>query len=234
MANYDSGATYDSGVSYDQAGFINRSKNMSKVKLELKKKTDNDLGTFAGDHIAKMTGNANFTTPDPSSTDFLALKTTYDTALSASIAAQLSAKEKTAVKDTARLALEAGLTARGKYVELKSGGDKAKILSSGFDVAGARTPTAVPNPVANLSLTAGDNAGELDLQWDPTPGANRYEVQLCATSEFAAGILTLPSVQKSKAVAMNLTSGTRMWARVRALNAAGTGAWSDVATKFVP
>jgi len=39
---------------------------------------------------------------------------------------------------------------------------------------------------------------------------------------------------KSKAVAEGLTTGVRMWARVRATNAAGTGAWSDVATKIVP
>ena len=59
-------------------------------------------------------------------------------------------------------------------------------------------------------------------------------MQLCATMDFAAGVITLPSVTKSKAVATGLSTGTRIWARVRALNAAGPGAWSDIATKIVP
>jgi len=41
-------------------------------------------------------------------------------------------------------------------------------------------------------------------------------------------------VTKSKTAVTELTSGARMWARVRAVNAAGQGAWSDVATKIVP
>jgi hypothetical protein len=230
MSFYDSGGTYDSTLTYDQAAFINPTHKMSKVKLELKKKLDAALNTFAKDHIGKMTGNVNFTTPDPAAADFLILSNDYDTALTAAIAAQLTAKEKTAVKDAKRLALEAGLTARGKYVDLKSGGDKVKILSAGFDVAGDRAPLTVPDPVANLAVTAGDSAGELDLQWDPVSGAKSYEAQLCADAAFAANIITLKSVTKSKAMAEGLTTGTRMWARVRATNAAGTGAWSDVAT----
>ena len=120
------------------------------------------------------------------------------------------------------------------YVDLIANGNASIILSAGLPVRAPRTPASVPGPVMNLSMTGGDNAGELDLQWDPTAGAARYEGQLCATSDFAAGIITLPSVSKSKTAALGLTSGAKMWARVRALNAAGPGAWSDVATKIVP
>ncbi len=166
--------------------------------------------------------------------EFKALSDEYHAALGEAAAAQQTAKEKTATKDAKRLLLEAGLTARGKYVDLKSSGDKAKILSSGFDVAGERTPPVAPGTVTNLALTAGDAAGELELQWDPEAVANHYEVQLCPDTVFGAGVINLPSVTRSKATATGLTSGSRIWARVRALNSAGVGAWSDPATKIVP
>ncbi len=86
----------------------------------------------------------------------------------------------------------------------------------------------------NLSITAGDNAGELDLQWDPVAGAKTYEVQISPDPVTATSWVSQPSVTRSKTVILGLTSGARMWARVRAVNAAGQGAWSDVATKIVP
>ncbi len=97
-----------------------------------------------------------------------------------------------------------------------------------------RTPAGVPTQVLSLAITAGDSAGELDLTWDPVPGTKTYQVELCPTSDFVTGVITLKAVTKSKAVATGLTTGTRMWCRVRATNASGTGAWSSVATKIVP
>ena len=236
MANYDSGptVTYDSALTYDQAVFSNTPKKMSKVKLQLKAKTDTGLKTFAEDHITKMTGNANYTTPDPSAADFLILKNDYGTALAEAIAAQALAKEKTALKDAKRLALETGLTLRGKYVDLKSGGDKVKILSAGFDVAEDRTPTTLPEPVGNLALTAGDSAGEIDAQWDAVSGARTYHVETSPDPITPTSWTRQKDVTKSKTIILGLTSGTRVWMRVRAVNAAGEGAWSDPATKIVP
>ena len=237
MNEYDSpSSTYDSGLTYDSAPLPQPFTDMSKLKIKqnLKYKTDSELLVYAQQHETAMIGNANFTTPLPSVTDFTSVRAAYAVALGNFNTAQQAAKQATTVKDAARSDLEDMLTARGNYVEITANGNRATAESSGFSVKSSKTPTSVPAPVANLSLTAGDNAGELDLQWDPTPGANRYEVQLCPTSEFVTGISTLPSVQKSKAVALGQTSGVKMWARARALNAAGTGAWSDVATKIVP
>jgi outer membrane protein assembly factor BamB len=88
--------------------------------------------------------------------------------------------------------------------------------------------------VANLAITSGDSAGELDLQWDPIPGAKTYEIQTSPDPMTSTSWTSQPSVTKSKTVILGLTSGARVWARVRAVNAAGQGAWSDPATKIVP
>ena len=233
MALYDSTATYDSSAYYDEVLPATPRKKMSKIKLNLKAKTDSELVTFAQQHITAMTGNAAFPTPVPAAAPFAALATGFSTTVQDSLAAQQTAKLKTALKDTARAALEAGLTQRANTIQGTPGITDAQILSAGFSLQ-TSTTTTVPGLVANLSLTAGDNAGELDWQWDPNSNADRYEAQWCAAMDFASNVTTLPSVSKSKLVALGLTSGSRVYGRVRAVNAAGIGAWSDVATKIVP
>lgn len=234
MVFFDSSATYDSGIVYDEATLAATRTKMIQIKLDLKSKTDAELKQFAVDHIAKMTGNAAFTTPVPGAAPFLALSDAFGTSLTGFDSAQSAAQQATVLKDTNRAALEAALTQRAKNIEGTPGVTEVQVLSTGFSVRSGRTPNSVPGMVANLSITTGDSAGELDLQWDPMATANHYEAQLCAESAFATGVTNLPSVTKSKAVATGLTSGSRMWARVRATNAAGPGAWSDPATKIVP
>jgi hypothetical protein len=235
MANYDSGATYDSSLLYDVAVPSTPAKKMSKVKLDLRAKSDNDLKAFAQQHITKMTGNTNFTTPDPDAATFLAASDGFSTALAAADAAQTTAKEKTAAKDAARGTLERLLTDRGGYVERKSGGDAAKILSSGFATRADSAPSGVPAQVTNLALTTGDNAGEVDAQWDAVTGGKiTYEIQTSPDPVTPTSWGSQIRSTKSKAAITGLTSGARVWIRVRATGSGGEGAWSDPATKIVP
>ena len=234
MAFYDSGVTYDSGLTYDEAVPTIPSKRMAKVKLNLKDKTDSDLVTFAQQHITALTSNATFAAPMPAAPAFLTLFTAFQTALGACVTAQQAAKQATTLKDNARGALETALNQRGNYVELTAAGDAAKIQSAGFDVKGTGAPVGVPGTVMNLFITAGDSAGELDLQWDPTSGAKSYEVQVSPDPATNASWNSQPTVTKSRTAVTGLTSGVKMWARVRATASAGPGAWSDPATKIVP
>lgn len=235
MAFYDTAATFDSGLLYDQAIPTTPLRKMAKVKLELKSKSDGDLNAFAKNHITKMTGNANFTAPDPDAATLQGFSDEYDVALADANAAQQTAKEKTAIKETKRAALETGLSKRGKYVDLKSDGVPEKIISAGFDIMGDKTPAGVPAQVSNLSLTAGDNAGEIDAQWDPVVGGKiTYEIQTSLDPMTPTSWTNQPRSTKSKSAITGLTSGSRVWIRVRATNSAGEGAWSDPATKIVP
>ena len=207
---------------------------MSKAKLNLKKKSDNDLNTFSSNHIDKMDGNTSFTAPDPTVADYQVLHDAYDAALADSLAANNTAKEKTAAKDNARIALEGGLTSRCAYVNIKSKGNKSTQLSSGFDVTGTRTPPSLLPAVQNLSASAGDNAGELDFQWDPLSGRKTYQVETSPDPMTPTSFVRQKSVTKSKTAIPGLPTGTRVWCRVRGVNAAGEGAWSDPVSKIVP
>ena len=236
MANYDAPSlTYDSGALYDDSGLPQpNKKRMAKVKLNLSTLGDDQLLQKANDLKTALTGNANFTTPLPALASVATLITTGQSKLTAFNTAQAAAKQATTDKNTAMDNLRTALGTWGEYVQLTSGGDASKIQSAGMDVQAARTPTVTPNQVANLGITAGDNAGELDLQWDPIPNAKTYEVQSSPDPVTATSWVSQPGVTKSQTAIMGLTSGTRLWARVRAVNAAGQGAWSDVATKIVP
>lgn len=237
MANYDTpGVTYDSGVLYDSLSpppQPQRSR-MSKVKLNLKALNDVQMVQFATNIKTAMTGNANFTTPIPTLTAIGTAITTAQTSITTAENAQVTAKQATATKDTNVAALRTLVTQLAGYVELTAAGDPAKILSAGMAVQAGKSPAGVPAQVANLSITSGDNDGELDLQWDPVSGAKSYEIQLSPDPMSSTTWTGAGSSTKSKSVQTGLTSGTRMWARVRAVASAGPGAWSDPATKIVP
>ena len=237
MANFDSGETYDSGVLYAGAVPPTPTKPMTKfkVKLDLRRKTDLELKEFAQQHITKATGNPDFTTLDPDAATFLAGSNGFASALADSDAAQQTAKQKTAAKDAARGVLESLLTDRGSYVERKSGGDKAKILSIGFDVKGEGAPSGVPDRVGNLSISTGDNAGELDAHWDAVDGGKiTYEIHSSPDPVTQSSWNNQPRSTKSKTTLAGLTSGARTWVRVRATGSGGAGAWSDPVSKIVP
>lgn len=236
MAYFDTpGLTYDSLVFYDlpptpPAG---ERKRMAKVKLNLKEKTDSELYEFAQQHITAMTGNAAFTTPDPSAVDFLALVTDFNTASQNAIAAQQAAKEKTSLKDDARDLLEAGLTTRASYVDTKSGGVEATILSSGLPVRGTPVPVGAMTAPVDFLATMDDLEGQIKLKWKAVRGAVSYIVQIspAAMPRVWTQVAVSPN---ARTVASGLTSGQTYVFRVAAVGAAGQGPWSDESVKMAP
>ena len=236
MANYDTaGLTYDSGVFYDDVFPPQPRKNrMSQISLNLSKLNTAGLLQAANNIKTAMTGNANFTTPNPTLTAIGTLITGLTTANNTYESSVITAGQNLTLRDDAAQALINGLVALQGYVQSVTGGDAAKIQSAGMGVKSARGSSTTPDMVSNLSITSGDNAGELDLQWDTVAGTRTYEVQISPDPMTATSFTSQPSVTKSKAIITGLTSGTRAWVRVRAVNAAGQGAWSDVGTKIAP
>ena len=206
---------------------------MAKVKLNLKDKTDSELYEFAQQHITAMTGNVNFTTPDPLAPAFLTLVTNFNTALQNAIAAQQAAKEKTSLKEDARAALETGLRARGNYVDNKSNGVEAIILSSGLPVQNPATPIGELAAPANLVADMGSLEGQIKLKWKGVRGAVSYIVHKSA--EVAPRVWSQVTISpNSRAVVTGLSSGETYAFRVAAVGAAGQGPWSDEAVKMSP
>jgi len=232
---YDSGVSYDSGAYYDDVSPPpTRKKHMAKPRLNLAQLTCEQKLTQANEIKTSMTGNASFPTPTPTLAAYTTLITTATTRNAEWTDTQLLAKQRTVERQTAFDALDAASTQLAGYVEAASGGDAAKIESAGMDVRAERTPPAVPGQVLNLVLTAGDFVGTLDVAFDAQPGAKSYEVQTSADPMSESSWAFKMSLAKSSGTIEALTSGSKMWARVRAVGAAGVGPWSDPATKVVP
>ena len=237
MFFYDTpGLTYDSGVVYDDVTLppTTKRKVMAKVKFSLNQVSDVDTLQTCSDLQTALTGNANFTTPVPPLATFGTAITMAQAALTASNNAAAASKQATADKDAAMATLAALAMQLVAYVDLTAAGDESKILSAGLDVRAAKTPQTVPGQVQNLSLTAGDNAGSLDAHWDFLANGKSYEVQTSADPFTNTSFVTADTVTKSSTTLTGLTSGAKMWVRVRGINSAGKGAWSDPSVKVVP
>jgi hypothetical protein len=237
MAFFDSPNTFfDSGLLYDQVSPVpqpRRSK-MSKVKLSLNRLGPDELVALANTIKTSMTGNASFGTPNPTLvlfgtkiTDATAKINTYNASMTASQAAL-------ADRDGSLAALRQSMSQLAAYVENASGGDAAKIESAGMGVRAAATKIGVPTQVLNLVLTAGDFDGTLDAACDAVYGASSYEIQTSADPMTATSWAFKMTSSKSSATLEGLTSGAKVWVRVRAIGAAGPGPWSDPAVKTVP
>jgi hypothetical protein len=235
--HYDElGQFYDApNVFYDGFQPATPKKRMAKVKLNLSKLSIPQKITLTQNIVAGMTGNANFPTPNPALATMTTAKTTLQTKLDAVAAGKTAQKGKVTEQNTAEDALDALLTTQAATVESASLGDATKILSAGMQVADAPGPVVPPGQVLNLVVTAGDNDGSLDFAFDPTFGAHSFEVEISVDPVSPTSWQKKMTVTKSSGTITGLTSGARMWVRVRAIGAdPQPGPWSDPAAKTVP
>ena len=208
---------------------------MAKVRLGLKEKTREQKITQANTIKTSMTGNANFTTPNPSLAAYGTLITTAQTKLNAYDVAKSALATALAECDAAFGALDGGTTQLSTYAENVTNGDRVKLESGGFDVRGDGAPVGPLTQVLNLVLTAGDNEGTLDAAWDSLRGANSYEIHISVDPVSGTSWTFKAVAGKSSITLDGLTSGAKMWVRVRGIGAGNSkGPWSDPAVKTVP
>lgn len=236
MPTFDSGSRFDTGLRYDDGPPpqpIPKRKAMSKPKLELRKRTDDNLITFIQGIVTAMTGNPNFPTPMPALTAITAAVTSLQTQIATVTSLQNQLRQAHTDKDNAREALEQQVTYLANYVEIAAAGDDSKIESAGMPVRSPGVPVGLPAAPLNLNATASDFPGTIDLVWDPVPGAATYEIQ-CKVHGDATPFENAKSSTSSRTTVDGLTPGTQYAFQVRALGAAGPGPYSDEAVKRAP
>lgn len=141
-----------------------------------------------------------------------------------------------AARDTRNAALDAlgaAITLQAATCEAATEGDPAILHAIGWDVSPLNPETIQPGKITELHVTAGDNDGEVDPNWHPEHGTRTYEVQYNYIGLQGPWTNAAP-VTKSKTTLTGLTSGQRVYVRVRAIGTAGPAPWSDVISKMVP
>jgi len=236
MAFYDDpgGQTrYDAGVLYDDVSPAPAGRKKLKITLNLSKKTILDAIAYCRLIVQKLTGNTKFTTPDPALTALTTAATEAETANTAYESSKETTKQLLTVRNQKWDAMNALITKEAAYVGGHSD-TTADVESAGFSATPPASPTQIPAQVINLSVTQGDNNGALDQHWDPDPTAKSYELQTSTDPMTDSSFTHRDTVTKSSCTTTGLTSGTRIWSRVRAVNPAGKGPWSEPVSKIVP
>jgi hypothetical protein len=206
---------------------------MAKVKVGIKGFSREQIADKLATVKTAMTGNANFTTPNPPLTALTTAETTLRTKIAAIETARANLQTAIADGDAAAVAGANLLNQEGAYVQTTSAGDPVKIQSSGFDVQSDGGPIHMTK-VENLSAAVGDSPGEIDLNWNPVAGAKSYEIHTSTDPNTPSTWTFKDNATKSKATLDGLASASRIWTRVRAIGANDKGGWSDPAETVVP
>src|SRR5687768_9771765 len=187
---------------------------MSKVKMSMNGKSVPEQIQRTREITTDMTGNANYATPSPP------LNVVDDAADALETAYQESRgrdKDKIAIMRLRRKELLALVFQLSNYVQLQSGGDEEKILSSGFDVRKVNeSHPDTASMVNNVQLKDGSNTKKVKVTWDKAADAVIYFIESSVTADFAdpqpMGFTT--RLQKETG---EFTVGMRIWIRVFAI-----------------
>jgi hypothetical protein len=204
-----------------------------RIKLNFNRLSLTEKIAKARQIVTALTGNPSFATPTPALATVTTTINETETASTEAQQARQTAKEKTSAVNQKEEALDRLVSQLAAYVESIAGDDETLILSAGM---GARergvTTTEAPTVPKGLTASAGDHDGEVDLSWDRLAGAKSYVVEKSVDPPTATGWSHTAVSTKSSFTVTGLTSGTRYWFRVAAINANGQSGWSDPASKM--
>ena len=111
-----------------------------KANISFSRVRDNELASSAQNIVNKMTGNPNFTDPQPTIETIQEATHAYSAALARS---KDGNKEDTAIKNACRLGLETLLFTLGNYVNLIAENDVVKLESSGYPISKISEPIGI-------------------------------------------------------------------------------------------
>jgi hypothetical protein len=208
---------------------------MIKPKLDMGNLSDGNLLTLAtGIKNAMTTNAAEFPNSAASVTALGTAVTAFTASRQAAEDGKITQQALVDAKDADRVTVEDCLRTLAGQVNEVAQGDVNIIHDAGMQASAERAPITMTQ-VMNLAVSAGDEVGELDLQWDPIRGARIYKVQVSSdTVSPPANWTDKATPTKSKVTLTGLPSATKVWVRVKAVGANDEGAWSDVAWKTVP
>lgn len=207
---------------------------MAKIKLNLKSLSTVEKIARARQIVTALTGNANFTTPNPPLAQVTAAIDAVEHMYDDVQAARAAAKAKTSELYKHEGTLDRVLTQLAAYVESVGGEDEAKLRSAGMET---RTKPAASGDLAapsDLSASAGDHEGEIDLHWDKVNRARSYVVEQSPDPPSDTSWSNSAVVVKSQATIEGLASGKKFWFRVAAVGPNGQSGWSNPAAKLAP
>jgi hypothetical protein len=202
----------------------------NRVRISFKNYKDAELEQKAQHIVQSLTGNSNFSTPNPSLADVQTAINKYGDALSKAVD---GSKQDTAVKNQARADLESLLHDLGLYVQLTGKDDPSIILSSGFDISKTPSPVGILPKPNGFSVSPSASKGSIDLSTNAINGAKTYQYEYTDAPISAASIWHVVTNTSTAVTINNLQSGKEYAFRVAGVGSDPTRVYSDVVTSFV-
>jgi hypothetical protein len=114
---------------------------------------------------------------------------------------------------------------------LKTKWEPADVLAAGLDLAAStKTSVGLPAPPLNLRAVPTAGEGEAQLRWQRTVRRCVFEIEWHTDPTAVDGWHRAATCTKAKCLVKGLVSGGKYWFRVRANNAHGASAWSNLAS----
>ena len=174
----------------------------------------------------KMTGNANFPTPNPAIATVTAAR---EELVQAVAAAKSRAIADIALRNEKSRVLHDLLINLVRYVNNVASGNVEVALSSGFELAKRPEPSTSLGKPEKLDVRVSDFEGCVELSWKVVEDARMYQVYICETDPSdpkAWQMIAVSSRTRTRITA--LVPGKFYSFRVAALGRIGEGPASDV------
>lgn len=204
-------------------------KKFQKANRGFSKITDESLQILSSTVLQAMTDNEYFVDPSPTLEVLEEYSDAYIEKLS--IARRRGSPYDTAVKNELRKELEKVLSELAFYVNKIADGNIAVLLSSGFELSKYRSSMLSPKKIEFVKLEDGRNEGQLVLNFERQRGARLYEYRVADEKDEIGEIQWTEKVYVTTTSQKNLIQpvvpGKTYYLSVRAINARGTGDWSE-------
>ncbi len=203
---------------------------IQKLLLNYGKLSDANLSQKAIDVKNSLTNNPNFTPAPPGLTSFITLQGEYETALGQVISRD---RIKIALKNQSRLLLVQSMYQLALEVNAQANGDRAKLLSSGFDLAYAGEGSALITAPTDFKIVEGLNSGELKFSCKKVPAALSYVFEHTDEMPTEETKWIAVSASTKELTIKGLRSGTRIYGRIKAIGTKGQEASSEILSRIV-
>lgn len=200
-------------------------KPMIEVVLDIRKLSPADLATKATAIKTALTGNAKFTGLAAGLTSLGTEVATLETDQAVVLNKKSAVTEAVSARDDAQGAVIARLNALAVEVG-KQAQTEADVVSAGMRAKKQPTPAVIPGQVTGLAVTTSDTEDALDAHCNSQSDADYFEYQTTVDPAGATGWALKGTSKISQWTIEDLTSGTKVWVRARAVNSKGAGAWS--------
>jgi hypothetical protein len=177
--------------------------------------------------VQQMTGNSNFSTPDPTLASVTTLANQFEQAIND---AEAGGSYDKSVRDSRKEELINTMHNLSNYVLFTAKGDRLIAESSGFTIAKDPSPQPPIEKPEGLNLTDGANAGELLLLFLKVLGARSYMYQISLDPTDQTKWVTQHGTVR-KNLFTGLESGKKYYVRVVAIGTGNQIVYSDTISR---